>query len=388
MRILFITRKHPPTIGGMQNLSYNLIQNFLKQGRERGDQIETIILNKSQWHLFWWFPYALFLTLVKARTVDIVHLGDPVIFLIGFLARVFYHKAVAVTIHGLDVTFNLFLYQWYLKLFGRKFDRYICISSYAREEARKVGFSPCVVIPVGVDSKKCKVPARHRFARPQRLAASMAGAASGEAGGQSAKCKVLEKHFLQKHFLPIASFKLLTVGRLVKRKGVFWFIQEVMPCLPKEITYLVVGEGPERERIKILIQERGLEERVYLLGKVSEEDLKTVYSLADLFIMPNIKVQGDVEGFGLVAVEAAQNGLPVIAAGIEGIRDAVVSGRNGILVESENPDAFRKQILEFLRNQEYRKSFGYQAAQFTMETYDWQIIAKRYYEEFLRVISS
>lgn len=362
MRILFITRKHPPTIGGMQNLSYNLIQNFLKQGRERGDQIETIILNKSQWHLFWWFPYALFLTLAKARTADIVHLGDPVLSLIGFLARVFYHKAVVITIHGLDVTFNLFLYQWYLKLFGRKFDRYICISSYAQEEARKVGFSPCVVIPVGVDTNKLRV--------------------------KSEKLKVLRIAFYKKYNLPRDQYYLLTVGRLVRRKGVYWFIDKVLPALPSNIIYLVVGDGPERERIKILIQERGLKERVYLLGKISEEDLKTVYSLADLFIMPNIKVQGDVEGFGLVAVEAAQNGLPVIAAGIEGIRDAVVSGHNGILVKSENPAAFQEQILEFLGNQEHRKSFGYQAAQFTRETYDWQIIAKRYYEEFLRVISN
>ncbi|MDD5627218.1 MAG: glycosyltransferase family 4 protein [Patescibacteria group bacterium] len=377
MRILFITRKHPPSVGGMQNLSYNLIQNFLKQGRERGDQIETIILNRSQWHLFWWFPYALFLTLAKARTMDIVHLGDPVLSLIGFLARVFYHKAVVVTIHGLDVTFNLFLYQWYLKLFGRKFDRYICISSYALEEARKVGFSPCAVIPVGVDTNKLKV----KSARPQRLASSacMAGAE---------KLKVLRIAFYKKYNLPRDQYYLLTVGRLVRRKGVYWFIDRVLSTLSPNIIYLVVGEGPERERIKTLIQERGLEKRVYLLGKISEEDLKIVYSLADLFIMPNIKVQGDVEGFGLVAVEAAQNGLPVIAAGIEGIRDAVISGRNGILVESENSAAFQKKILEFLRNQEYRKSFGDQAAQFTRETYDWQIIAKRYYEEFLKVISS
>jgi len=346
----------------MQNLSYNLIQNFSKQGKERGDKIETIILHKGQWHLFWWFPYALVLALKRARSVDIVHLGDPVLSLIGFLIRIFYRKPVVVTVHGLDLTFNLFLYQWYLKFFGRKFNCYVCISNYAREEAQNKGFSPCIVIPVGVDVNKRKA--------------------------KSEKRKVLETNFFKKYNLPSDKHYLLTVGRLVQRKGVYWFIDKVLPTLSPNTIYLVVGEGPERERINKLVQKRGFQARVYLLGKISEEDLKTIYSLVDLFIMPNIKVPGDVEGFGLVAVEAALSGLPVIAANLEGISDAVISGRNGILVEAENPAAFQEQIVKFLNDKEYRKEFGRQAAYFTAKTYDWPIIAERYYQEFLKLINN
>jgi len=360
MRILFITRKHPPSVGGMQNLSYNLIQNFKARGEKRGDQINAIILRKSQGHLIWWFPYALFRGVVAARKADIVHLGDPALSLIGFLIKIFRRKGVVVTVHGLDVTFPFFLYQWYLKLFARNFDRYICISSYARQEAEKHNFSPCLVIPVGVDKKKLKV--------------------------KSEKLKVNQAGFLEKYSLPRNKFYLLTVGRLVKRKGAAWFIENVMSSLPEKIIYLVVGDGAEKENLQRLIEEKKLAKRVYLLGKIAEEELKTIYGFADLFIMPNVKVFGDAEGFGLVAVEAALNGLPVVASGIEGIRDAIAHNQNGILAESKNAASFQQWILKFFSDDQYRQSFGLKAAKFTAKHYDWPNIAEQYYQEFVEVI--
>lgn len=360
MRILFITRKHPPSVGGMQNLSHNLIQNFKEQGKKRGDQIDAIILRKSQGHLIWWFPFALARGVIIARKADIVHLGDPALALIGWLVKIFWRKKIVVTVHGLDVTFPFFLYQWYLKLFARNFDRYICISSYARQEAENKGLSPCVVIPVGVDCKKFKV--------------------------QSSNFKVSEARFFQKYNLPQDKFYLLTVGRLVKRKGAAWFIENVMPTLPPEMIYLIVGDGAEKENIQHLIEEKKLEKRVYLLGKIAEEELKTVYGMARLFIMPNIKVPGDAEGFGLVAVEAALNNLPVIASGIEGIRDAIANNQNGVLVESKNASSFKEQILKFFSDDNYRQSFGRKAAAFTLAHYHWSNIAERYYQEFGKII--
>ncbi|MDP2918404.1 MAG: glycosyltransferase family 4 protein [bacterium] len=360
MRILFITRKHPPSVGGMQNLSYNLIQNLEEQGKKRDDQIDAIILRKSQWHLIWWLPFALVRGLIAARRSDIVHLGDPALALIGFWIKIFWRKKAVVTVHGLDVTFPFFLYQGYLKFFARKFDRYICISSYAKEEAEKKGLSPCVIIPVGVDRGKRKA--------------------------QSAKRKADIIDFFKKYHLPRDKFYLLTVGRLVKRKGAAWFIENAMPALPIEMIYLVVGDGAERENIYNLIKEQKLQDRVYLLGKITEEELKTVYALSDLFIMPNIKVEGDAEGFGLVAVEAALNSLPVIAARLEGICDAIAHNQNGILAESENAASFEREILKFFRDDQYRQRFGREAAAFTTANYNWSNIAERYYQEFLNVL--
>jgi len=364
MRILFITRKHPPETGGMENLSYNLIMAF----KERNDcQADTIILNRKQIHLLWWFPYALFLALFRAGKADFVHLGDPALSLIGFFVKLIYKKPIAVTVHGLDVTFRFLPYQWYIKIFGRRFDNYICISQYALEQAKKRGFFPLVVIPVGVDFKKCKDQPSSLESQAER------------------RSKMHKEDFLEKYSLPSDKRILLTVGRLVKRKGVYWFTDKVMPDLPKNIVYFIVGNGEDRERIKRLIAQRKLDRRVYLLGRIPEQDLIEIYRLADLFIMPNIKVKNDMEGFGLVALEAGLNDLPVVAAGIEGIRDAISDKENGFLVASEVASAFEEKILELLSDPSLSLSFGEKARRYNQEHYDWKVIAKRYLDEFLKV---
>jgi len=356
MKILFITRKHPPEIGGMENCSYNLLTNF----RQRNDcQVEAIILNKKQIHLLWWFPYALFFSLFRAGKADLVYLDDPVLSLIGFLVKLVHKKPIAVTIHGLDVTFRFFLYQWYLKIFGRGFQKYICISRYAQEQARDRGFFPLVVIPVGVDFRKCQI--------------------------SNAKYQIDRKDFLKKYSLPSDKRVLLTVGRLVERKGVYWFLDKVMPGLSKNTVYLIVGDGEDRERIKALISKKKLKDRVYLLGRIPEQDLREIYHFADLFIMPNIKVKNDMEGFGLVALEAGLNGLPVIASGIEGIRDAIQDNENGFLLPERDGLAFREKVMDLLSKEDDREALGRRARKYNQEHYNWKVIAKRYLDEFLKV---
>ncbi len=353
LRILFITRKFPPQVGGMENLSFNLLTHF----KRRADcQVQTIILSRPQHHLWWWFPYAVFLAAIKARQVDVVHLGDPVLSLIGFLIKIFYRKPVAVTVHGLDVTFPFFLYQWYLKIFGRRFDAYLCISRQAQAEAEKRGLGPCRVITIGVDFNKAQ-------------------AAQKISGAEQARCQA-------QFGIAAGNHLLLTVGRLVPRKGVYWFIDEVLPLLSRDVIYLVVGEGEERARIARLIAQKKFSACVKLLGRLSEQDLLTVYCLAHVFIMPNIQVPGDMEGFGLTAVEAALNGLPVIATGIEGIKDAITSGQNGILVPSRQPAAFARAIVRMLEHEERRLAFGRKAQIYTRKHYDWQVIIDKYFLVF------
>jgi len=86
------------------------------------------------------------------------------------------------------------------------------------------------------------------------------------------------------------TFILCSVGRHVERKGFHWFIQEVMPHLPEHVQYWLVGEGPLTPRIQDTVQRLGLQQRVRLLGKISDEALTRLYQGADLFIMPNIPV--------------------------------------------------------------------------------------------------
>ena len=113
------------------------------------------------------------------------------------------------------------------------------------------------------------------------------------------------------------------------RKGVAWFLETVFPRLVAchlPVQYVVVGTGSDLEHARSLTMagSSALQKRVHLLGYLPEIQLRTVYAAADVFVMPNLLVSGDVEGFGLVALEAAAYALPVVAVALQGIRDAVV----------------------------------------------------------------
>lgn len=347
MKVLFITRKHPPQIGGMESLSYGLITNFPCDS-------DAIILNKKQINLIWFIPYALIKALLVSSQYDVVHIGDPVLSIIGYCIKRFRGIPVVATIHGLDVTYNNRFYQMYIKIF-MKLDRFICISQRTAEEAKKRGFSDTTIIPVGVDCRKFNKN-HDRF-----------------------NTNDIVKLDLNKKRI------LVTVGRLIKRKGVYWFIESVLPRLNENIAYLVVGCGSDHDRIKGLIEKMGYENKVHLLGCVSEDALGSIYKAADLFVMPNIPIDGDMEGFGIVALEAASVGLPVVATNIEGIKDAIKDGQNGFLVDQYDVDGFVGKISELLDNDQYRERVSLHMKQYVNNQYGWSYIHSRYMEVFQRV---
>jgi glycosyltransferase involved in cell wall biosynthesis len=91
--------------------------------------------------------------------------------------------------------------------------------------------------------------------------------------------------------------------------------------------------------------------------------------------MPNVVVPGDMEGFGLVALEASVTGLPVVAAHLEGIVDAVHDGRNGVLVETRDTAGFAKRVLEALEFPPERRAA---IREYTLRHFSWQAMADGY----------
>jgi phosphatidylinositol alpha-1,6-mannosyltransferase len=134
--------------------------------------------------------------------------------------------------------------------------------------------------------------------------------------------------------------------------------------------YLVVGAGPEREAIEAAIARADLGDHVRLLGRVPQSALNAVYSRADVFVMPNVPVEGDVEGFGIAALEASSTGTPVVAADVDGISDAVRAG-NGILVPAKDAVAFAKAVLATDSSPRARKAIR----AFTLAEFSWEKIA-------------
>lgn len=172
---------------------------------------------------------------------------------------------------------------------------------------------------------------------------------------------------------------LLSVGRLVERKGFHWFIEKVLPELVREddsFYYILVGDGPLRKRIEDSIIEYGMSNYVFMTGGADNETLKLFYNSADILVMPNLPVEGDMEGFGVVALEASSCGVPVVASDIEGIRDSVIDGVNGYLVEANNLKVFKNCILTIYGGSNSKLN----PRGFAISEFNWKKIANKYFE--------
>jgi phosphatidylinositol alpha-1,6-mannosyltransferase len=140
---------------------------------------------------------------------------------------------------------------------------------------------------------------------------------------------------------------LLYVGRLVRRKGLAWFVRDVLPELARDrpnLRLVVVGDGPERAAIEAAAHLAGVATRIEWRGHCDDAQKAELFGQASICVMPNVAVAGDMEGFGLVALEAATAGCPVIASNLEGLRDALAEGRTGTLLPPQDAPVWIREI--------------------------------------------
>jgi phosphatidylinositol alpha-1,6-mannosyltransferase len=314
--VLFVARRFPPSVGGMQTFAAD-IDRIL-----RGVvNVELVALGRdSTVHLAWFLPLAAVRTLIATARgrVDRVICSDAIAWAV--LAPVVSLSRVKATVMvlGLDLEFPNPIYQRWLRWALPRADRIVAISEATAAVAVKHGATPSQVVVVNPGVRSEEVSDADRAAARAELRRRL------ELGGDA--------------------FVAVTVGRLVRRKGVAWFVEKVVPQLPGALTYVVAGEGPTRTEIEQAAAAVRAGRRVRLLGTIDDDFRETLLRGADVFVMPNVRVPGDMEGFGLVAVEAASRGTLVIASGVEGITDAVVEGATGILVEPEVPERFVEAI--------------------------------------------
>jgi phosphatidylinositol alpha-1,6-mannosyltransferase len=144
---------------------------------------------------------------------------------------------------------------------------------------------------------------------------------------------------------------VLTLGRLVPRKGADMAIRAMAPILKAraDVHYLIVGDGELRSELQRIIEEEGVAHRATLVGKVSEQDLVKYFRLCDIFLMPNRTMpDGDTEGFGLVFREANACGKPVIGGRAGGVVEAVIDGESGFLVDGNSKQEIAEAVSSLL----------------------------------------
>lgn len=152
---------------------------------------------------------------------------------------------------------------------------------------------------------------------------------------------------------------LLTVARLVRRKGIDTVLHSLPAVLARQprARYVVVGEGPDKERLERLAYELGVARRVRFV-EPGRRELVDYYNACDLFVMPARDEPRDVEGFGLVFLEAGACGKPVIAARAGGVMDAVVPDVTGLLVAQDDALELSQAVLALLGDRERAARLG------------------------------
>lgn len=164
---------------------------------------------------------------------------------------------------------------------------------------------------------------------------------------------------------------LLSVARLVYRKGVDRVLRAIAVLEPS-VKLVVIGDGPERKTLEQLAATLGIADRVRVLGAVEDAATYRWYHAADLFVMPPRMLGPDVEGFGMVYLEAGWYGLPVIATRTGGIPDAVVDGETGLLIDdSDDPVVLANSIQRLNDDPALRAQLGAQARSRVRQYFVW-----------------
>jgi phosphatidylinositol alpha-1,6-mannosyltransferase len=346
-KLLLITGVFPPGIGGMQSYYHYLCLHSkwdvtvlaphydgdaefdAQQPYKiiRGHFFENEKVNVSSW----WRLYKAARHVSKEVNPDVTIYGYILIGFIGLLLKWITGNKYLVSTHGKDMLEfrNIPILHSIVQLILRKADGILANSAYTKKLVLDYGVKPeqIALIYPGVDGAFEPADKDEQLVNQYGLA---------------------------------GKYVLFTTGRLVRRKGhdrVIEALPTILQTIP-EAVYLIIGDGPERSRLESLATEYGVAERVIFTGSVeTTQQLGVHYNLGDQFIMSSrvLKIKGNVEGFGIVYMEAASCKKPIIAGDSGGVREAVLDGETGVLVPPGEPQAIADAVIHLYKEEGYRK---------------------------------
>jgi phosphatidylinositol alpha-1,6-mannosyltransferase len=371
---LVITWNYPPRRGGIESLIGSLCDELRKSrpvyvitSRAPALGPEENVFRAPLPGLIAFALYAVWrgaALLARNKQIGVVVGGSAVVTpVVLILSRLFGRRAV-VQVHGLDVVYRSPIYQWLCVRWLKYCDDVIANSRFTAQLAHSKNVPPdrITVIPPGVVSERFEE-------RTDRAAAKRSWGADRK--------KII-----------------LFVGRLARRKGVKEFIENAFVHIRQEIPgamFLIAGGNPTEslthrddaaKEINAAVARLGLESQVRLLGSSSDEELIKLYQGCDLVVLPALEMRDDVEGFGIVALEAAAAGKPVVATRVGGIPDAVEDGRSGILIEPREYQAFSRAVIALLQDRDRSQSLGSYAQCRVAKRFSWRYLVARYERVF------
>lgn len=330
MKSLLITFDYPPDVGGMAQYYAALVK------RANGE-MEILHLPYKRMPLSWlsYFPTIF----CRIKTFNELCVGN--ILPLGYLALIlkfFCGTPYIVYTHGKDVFHHVSLWKrrW-VRVILRNARTIYANSKYVRGELVKrcgIPRGKIIVLYPRVDVFGIEKDAR--FVEPISIHAPK--------GSKD------------------APFVLLSVGRLVERKGFDMVIRALSHMRntrpPLAVSYWIIGEGQDEPRLRALAKTCNIENMVRFFGAVPRPELYGYYKACDCFIMPSRDIDGDVEGFGVVFLEAGVFGKPVVGGRSGGVPEAIEDGVTGLLVDPVNAADIGSAIERLILNFEQAKKMG------------------------------
>jgi phosphatidylinositol alpha-1,6-mannosyltransferase len=342
LRILFVTRNLPPLRGGMERLCRHMA---IELGREFEVTVvgprdareflprEIDLIGVAAAPLWKFFLGALLRSLRAAWRIrpHIVLGGSGLVAPFVWLAARLSGAHAALYVHGLDLIVPHPVYRMFWCPMIRRADLCIANSHHTARLAAAIGVPPdrTAIVHPGVD-----MPDAEAMARPNDFRARF---------GLGDR--------------PL----LLSVGRLIARKGLLEFVENALPKVVSEfpdICLVIIGdEAPQLlhgssvglgDRVRQRAAELCVTDNIRFIGPQDDATLMDAWRAADVHVFPVREVSGDVEGFGMVAVEAAAHGLPTVAFAVGGVPDAIADSVSGYLVPPGDYEQFVLRLHELL----------------------------------------
>lgn len=296
------------------------------------------------------------LQVMKENESEIIWFGAamPLGWMSGYLKRNGAKRIVSLT-HGHEVWWaKVRPFSWILKQSTRSID----VLTYLGEFTRKA-ITPSV-------SKNCQL-------------VQIAPGISLEhfSPGKKSETLVSELHLNNKQVI-------VSVGRLVHRKGQDQLLRALPAVLAihPDVVLIFVGVGPRRKKLDQLVTQYKVSDYVRFVGRIQYAELPAYFRLADLFVMPSrSRFAGlEVEGLGIVYLEASASGIPVIAGASGGAPDAVLDGKTGVTIDGTNVSAIADAINDLLDHPSRMQEMGAAGRLWTTENWSWNFWGARFRE--------
>lgn len=369
-RVLLITNDFPPRDGGIESYLRDFCarlnpENLVVLASTRSGMVQQRAYDATLPYRVYRMRDSVLLPLphvarraaeiIRTERIDTVWFGAAApLSLLADACRSAGASRIVATTHGHEVGWSMLPgARQLLRRIGNSVDCVTYISRYTRGRIASA-FGPNVAferLPSGVDV--------HRFAPDPQ-----AGLEIRRRHGIDSNCPLI-----------------VCISRLVRRKGQDMLIRALPDILAHhpDAMMLFVGVGPLRNRLEELADELGVTDRVVMAGKVSFDDLPAYYNAATVFAMPARTRGGglDVEGLGIVYLEAQACAVPVIAGSSGGAPETVIDGETGIVVDGNSLREVADGICTALADPDLAAAMGERGREHVVNNWTWEVMAAR-----------